>query len=312
VERLTERWVTWRDAWQQVLYGPDGFYRSALPRDHFRTSVHVSPLFARAVLELVRRQGLTAVTDYGAGTGELLHHLAAMAPDLTLTAVEIRPRPADLPASVSWLPSLPERIDGLLFANELLDNVPCDVVERDAAGAVRLVEVDLASGRERPGDLADPATVAWLDRWWPLQQTGDRAEVGLARDQFWQQACASITSGAGLAIDYGHLRDDRPVLSSIRSYRAGHETPLTLDGAHDLAAHVSIDSVAHAVGASIRRQRDMLRDLGLAMTRPDLSLATSDPVGYVNALSASSEAGELVASPGLGDLHWVLATKRPG
>ncbi len=307
MEPLTERWVTWREAWQRALYGPEGFYRSAVPGDHFRTSVHASPLFARAVLQFVRRQHFTGVTDYGAGTGELLRHLAAMAPDLSLTAVEIRPRPADLPTAIDWVPSPPEQIEGLLFANELLDNVPCDVVERDEAGAVRLVEVEPLTGRERRGDLADSEAVAWLDRWWPLEQAGDRAEVGLTRDRFWHEACARITSGASIAIDYGHLRDYRPVLSTIRSYRAGRETPVALDGAHDVTAHVSIDSVADTTGATLARQRNMLRELGLATTRPDLSLAGSDPAGYVHALSASSEAGELTASPGLGDLHWVIA-----
>ncbi len=306
MERLNERWVPWRDAWQQALYGPGGFYRSAIPGDHFRTSVHASAQFAGTVLQFVRRQRLRAVIDYGAGNGELLRHLADMAPDLSLTAVELRPRPADLPASIGWVTELPDHFDGLLFANELLDNVPCDVVERDESGAVRIVEVDPWSGRERRGDLADPALVEWLDRWWPLEQSGDRAEVGLARDRFWQGACGRIASGASLAIDYGHLRDYRPVLGTIRSYRAGHETPLSLDGHHDLTAHVSIDSLASEVGATVGRQRDLLRDLGLTANRPDLSLATSDPVGYIHALSATSEAEELVASPGLGDLHWVL------
>lgn len=306
MERLTEGWVPWRDAWQHALYGPGGFYRTAVPGDHFRTSVHASAQFAGAVLQFVHRQRLTAVIDYGAGNGELLRHLAALAPDLSLTAVEVRPRPADLPASIGWVADLPDRFEGLLFANELLDNVPCEVVERDDSDAIRIIEVDPDSGRERHGDLADTALVEWLDRWWPLEQSGDRAEVGLARDRFWQQACARITSGASLAIDYGHLRDYRPVLGTIRSYRAGHETPLSLDGHHDLTAHVSIDSLAAGVGATVGRQRDLLRDFGLTANRPDLSLATSDPAAYVHALSASSEAGELLASPGLGDLHWVL------
>ena len=54
------------------------------------------------------------------------------------------------------------------------------------------------------------------------------------------------------------------------------------------------------------RQRDMLRDLGVTAARPDISLAETDPIGYVHALAAASEAGELTASPGLGDLLWVL------
>jgi hypothetical protein len=37
------------------LYGPDGFFVRDSPADHFRTSVHASPLFAGALLRLVQQ-----------------------------------------------------------------------------------------------------------------------------------------------------------------------------------------------------------------------------------------------------------------
>ncbi len=300
-------WLPWRSAWQLALYGPDGFYRSAQPRDHFRTSVHASPLFSRAVLQLVRRRGLTGVTDLGAGSGELLRQLREIAPDLRLTGVELRPRPADLPAEIGWVSDLPDDVDGLLLANELLDNVPCDVIGRDPAGNTwRVVEVERSSGQERLGEAADESLMTWARQWWPSLDECDRIEVGLARDEFWERACGRVSTGVSIAVDYGHLRDYRPVVSTMRSYRGGREVPLRVDGTCDLTSHVAIDSVAASVGASTDRQRDMLRDLGLVTTRPDITLADSDPIGYVHALSIASEAGELVASPGLGDLLWVL------
>ncbi len=307
-------WMTWRDAWSAALYGPDGFYRSQLPADHFRTSVHASPLFCRAILQLVNRTGARAVTDFGAGSGELLAQLAASAPDLALTAVEVRARPEGLPEQVAWVPELPDRVEGLLIANELLDNVPCQVVER-TEDAWRVVEVQTDTGEERLGSAANDDEVAWLTRWWPSSaagvadgagQVGQRAEVGLARDLLWVDACSRVSTGTSLAIDYGHHADYRPTLSTVRSYRGGRETPLSLDGQHDITAHVAIDSVAAAVGAETARQRDMLYELGLTTMRPDVSTASADPVGYVHALSLASEAGELVASPGLGDLLWVM------
>ncbi len=298
-------WLPWREAWQSALYGPGGFYRSALPHQHFRTSVHASSLFSLAIVQLVRRHHLTHVIDYGAGSGELLRQIAGIAPDLRLTGIELRPRPSDLPPQITWVSALPEEIEGLLLANELLDNVPCDVIGRDAQGRWRIVEVDVASGNERLGDLADETLLSWARRWWRMEES-ERIEVGLSRDQFWAQACARLSGGVSLAIDYGHLQDYRPAVSTLRSYHAGREVPLGVDGTRDVTGHVAIDSVAGAVGASTDRQRDMLRDLGLASNRPDITLATSDPAGYVHALSMASEAGELVASPGLGDLLWIL------
>ena len=62
----------WKNAWDAALYGPGGFFRRESPSAHFRTSVHASPLFAAALVELVRRAGLDTVVDVGAGRGELL------------------------------------------------------------------------------------------------------------------------------------------------------------------------------------------------------------------------------------------------
>src|SRR5687767_965239 len=49
------QWRPWREAMAAALYGPGGFYhRREGPAGHFRTSVHASPYFATAVLELAR------------------------------------------------------------------------------------------------------------------------------------------------------------------------------------------------------------------------------------------------------------------
>ncbi|HEX6920890.1 MAG TPA: hypothetical protein VF314_11705, partial [Actinomycetes bacterium] len=63
----------WREATERALYGEGGFFRRTTgPGAHFRTSVHASPLFARAVLTLARAADLDTVVDVGAGHGELL------------------------------------------------------------------------------------------------------------------------------------------------------------------------------------------------------------------------------------------------
>src|SRR5215468_7574648 len=48
-------WMTWREAMRSALYGPGGFYvRGEPPSRHFRTSTHVSPAYAGAMLRLLR------------------------------------------------------------------------------------------------------------------------------------------------------------------------------------------------------------------------------------------------------------------
>ncbi|MGH1563833.1 SAM-dependent methyltransferase [Mumia sp. DW29H23] len=301
--------IAWREAWTEALYGRDGFYRREHPADHFRTSVHASDAFARAVLAYARRTGLRAVVDVGAGRGELLRALATAAPgELELHGVDVRARPDDLPAEIGWSAEVPDGIDGLLIANELLDDIPCDVVERAEDGDLRHVRVDPASGAEGLGPpVRDPATLAWLARWWPCSVPGERAEVGLPRDTWWRDAVAHVTRGAAIAIDYGHRAGDRPPFGSLRAYRDGAEVDVVPDGSCDVTAHVAVDAVADAVGGTVLRQREALRDLGVDGTRPPLALASSDPRAYLAALAAASEAAELTASGGLGDFWWVVS-----
>ena len=93
----------WQQAWQDALYGSDGFYRRPEgPAGHFRTPSHV-PLFAEAIARLAADtcQGLGnpsgfAVVDVGAGRGELLTGLVDLVPDdWLLLGVDVVERPAD-------------------------------------------------------------------------------------------------------------------------------------------------------------------------------------------------------------------------
>lgn len=296
---------TWRHLWGTALYGPRGFYRRAAPGDHFRTSVHASAVFADAIARLARTSGLATVVDLGSGGGELLAGIDRSFPDeFTLVGVDLAARPTGLAAAIEWTHELPDSFDGLLVANELLDNVPCEIVEADDDGIVRVVHVDAATGSETLGArCADP----WLDRWWPGLAPGERAEVGSPRDDVWADAVSRIGSGVAVAIDYGHLAAGRPPLGSVRSYLEGREVDVRLDGSRDVTAHVAVDSVADRVGGTLRRQRDVLVELGVSGARPPLALSQEAPLRYVRELSAASEAAELLESGGLGDFWWIVS-----
>jgi SAM-dependent MidA family methyltransferase len=112
--------------------------------------------------------------------------------------------------------------------------------------------------------------------------------------------------GTAIAIDYGHVRQDRPPFGSLRSYAHGREVDVIPDGSRDVTAHVAVDSVAGAVGAQLVGQRDALARLGLDAGRPPLDLAHSDPAAYLRALARSGEVGELTATGGLGDFWWIV------
>ncbi|MGA9747602.1 MAG: hypothetical protein WBQ50_09145, partial [Nocardioides sp.] len=87
---------------------------------------------------------------------------------------------------------------------------------------------------------------------------------------------------------------------------SGAEVDLLPDGSRDVTALVAVDSVADKVGGAITTQREALRRLGVSGARPNLRQATDDPAGYARALSTATEAAELCAAGGLGDLWWIV------
>jgi SAM-dependent MidA family methyltransferase len=297
----------------EALYGPDGFYTrpGRGPAAHFRTSVHASPLFAGALARLLStvdtalgRPDPLDVVDVGAGRGELLTAVLAAVPRETAariraTAVELAPAPDNLPAPVSWTAEPPAGITGLLFATEWLDNVPVDV----AAGGRYVLEDGSA------GPPVEPADAEWLDRWWP---DGSVAEVGVERDAAWAGVVGRVSRGLAVAIDYGHLREDRPVFGTLTGYREGRQLPPVADGSSDVTAHVAIDSAADAgahfstVPPKVLKQREALRALGVDGARPPLALARQDPARYMRDLAAASLAAELTDPAGLGDHYWIV------
>lgn len=336
---------TWERAWQDALYGPDGFYRTFSPGQHFATSAQGIPgggeVLAAAVVELARRHGCSSVVDVGAGGGELLAGVRDLAPGLRLTGVDVVDRrrtgtgkgldpgtatPA-AEAADEWLLSpggaaLPDSLAGLtdtlLVAHEWLDVVPCPVVERDEAGVWREVlvrpdgsEVAAAGPPVRGEDLA------WLGRWAPEHVR--RAEVGLTRDRAAADLLDRLGSGLLLLVDYGHVRRTRPVHGTLSAFRDGREVAPVPDGSCDLTAHVAVDSLVEhlraltpGVPVDVLPQREALgRLLPDASTAVPHELARREPTAYLRALARRAAVRALSAPGGLGDFAWVTVRRSP-
>ncbi|MFF7726525.1 SAM-dependent methyltransferase [Streptomyces sp. NPDC008001] len=310
---------TWRAAAEAALYGPRGFYRRPEgPAGHFRTSVHASPLYAGAVAELLCRVDKAlgqpaelAFTDVGAGRGELLTGVLGQLPQdvaarLRPYAVERAARPAGLDERITWVGDVPDGVEGLLFANEWLDNVPVDVAETDAEGVARQVLVQ-EDGEEMLGDPVAGEDAAWLARWWPVEGAppGTRAEIGRPRDAAWARAVGSLRAGLAVAVDYAHERAGRPPFGTLTGFREGREVRPVPDGSCDITAHVAMDACA-GPGSTLLTQREALHALGVDGGRPPLSLASVDPAAYVRALGRAGEAAELTSPAGLGAFGWLV------
>jgi hypothetical protein len=110
-----------------------------------------------------------------------------------------------------------------------------------------------------------------------------------------------------VAVDYGHLRAERPAGGTLTGYREGRQVPPVPDGSCDVTAHVAVDSAAAGTGSAykILGQREALRALGVDGGRPSLALASTDPAAYLRALGSAGAAAELTDPTGLGG-HWWL------
>jgi SAM-dependent MidA family methyltransferase len=205
---------------------------------------------------LGKPEGFT-VTDVGADDGHLLEAIRA-----TLTAEmrrRIRWRAVDTiegAGDAEWIVGdvcdveLP-RSPGVLVAQELLDDIPCVIVENDEQGRPWVVGVDADAVPAPVAPLDSQLDLTWLDEWWPDPTPFAAREVGRSRDRVWQRLSASLTAGVAIAIDYGHVREERLcgrwAGGTLRGFRSGRVVRPIPDGRCNITAHVAMDSLADSL-----------------------------------------------------------------
>jgi len=299
--------VSFEQVVELALYHPEyGFFSrgGAAGRRHgdFITSPEVGPLFgqivARAVDECWRDLGEPdpfVVVECGAGTGTLARALLAASPAcaaaLTYVLVEraaaLRAHHHEhLPLSPSHIvgaggsgPRVVSRAEppavvttGVTIANELLDNLPFRLAQRD--GAIwHEVRVGYEATTSRFIELSLPAPDALADhasRLVPDAPDGARIPVQSRAAGWLRDALARVDLGRVIVIDYASttpLLAHRPMREWIRTYR-GHEAgvgPLEALGRQDITVEVCIDQLSRVRRPDRdRAQTEFLRDHGLA------------------------------------------------
>jgi SAM-dependent MidA family methyltransferase len=212
------------------LYGPDGFYEregaGAGRRRDFLTAPEVGPLFAAVVAraidacfeDLGRPDGFT-VYDVGAGPGALGRGLGLAECPHPYVAVDRSAAQRARHLGLRSLADLPDGpLVGVVVANELLDNLPFDLLLH--------------------GELFD------VDEPWP--------DVGLVPDQTAARAFVDDVvdrlTGRLLVFDYCSTTESmasRPWTEWLRTYR-GHARgshPLADPGGQDITAEVAVDQL---------------------------------------------------------------------
>jgi SAM-dependent MidA family methyltransferase len=248
-----------------ALYGAEGFYTkaegsgSAGRRGDFITSPEVGPLFGAVIAryldadwERIGRPEEFTVVDVGAGPGTLARSVLAARPAcsaaLRYVAVEVsatqRARHPDGVESSSAMPIAP--FDGVVLANELLDNLPFRLAVFDQGwreSYVRLGDdgrfVEVLSAPFDPAPSCLPQTGAFGARA-PLV---DRAAAFVAR------ARSLVRRGSVVVFDYGTpittMLAARPYRDWLRTYRGNERGDhyLAAPGTQDITIDVPIDQL---------------------------------------------------------------------
>jgi len=312
-----------------ALYAPEGgYYAGGLPKfgampasgSDFVTAPELSPLFGRALaVQVAQALGATGTVDvweFGAGTGALARQvLDALAAGDALRGVRyhivelsgsLRERQRATLAvhagRVVWEDSWPERIEGVVLGNEVLDAMPVQLLHR-----VR------GAWHER-GVVAEGEAFAWADRPTPLRPPVEPegpqdylCEIHPQAEAFVQSLAERLARGAAFFIDYGfpeseyyHPQRHMGTLMCHQGHRAD-ANPLVDVGAKDITAHVNFTGIALAAQNAGQQvlgytsQARFLINCGLV----DLAAAAS--------VAERAQAMKLLQEHEMGELFKVLA-----
>jgi SAM-dependent MidA family methyltransferase len=280
-------WISFARYMELALYAPGmGYYSGGAAKfggaGDFVTAPEMSPLFGKAlarqatqVLELVSNEdnGGGDILEFGAGSGKLALELLLELEKLGRlpgrywileVSAELRQRQRELfeqraphlASRVDWLEQLPEKFNGLMLANEVLDAMPVHIVSWHDAG---IFERGVAwDGKnfmwsERPllgGVLFEAARELNL---FADPGTHYISEISLAVRGFMRSLAGVLQQGAIVLIDYGFgrseyyhpQRNQGTLMCHIRHH--AHDDSFYLPGLQDITSHVDFSAVADIV-----------------------------------------------------------------
>ena len=269
-----------------ALYHPDlGYYTQDIsrqgPKGDYTTAPVLGNLFAhtlaRFLAPILRDNPHFSLVEPGPGGGALasqlllaLDCLDALPKSYILVEPLTRPReildhllsdlPRNLLARLDICADFPTSFCGLVLANELLDAMPIDLVDSDAASSLSEVLVD----SKQQGFVFTHAPIRkelssiFHDRSIPIYPYY-RYSLPVGYTPWLKQVSSCLQTGMIILFDYGYPRHEyyHALRSSSNlvcySQHQRHDKPLQNPGVDDISAHVDFTCVAEsAVNSGLR------------------------------------------------------------
>jgi SAM-dependent MidA family methyltransferase len=266
-----------------ALYAPGvGYYTSGRDpfgkRGDYYTAEQLQPVFGILVAQFMR----AAREELGLGCEFQVIELGAGRAEMAEALHEFNYAGIDIGRG-----ALPQRIRGVVFANEFFDALPVRLVIRRADAFVEQC-VAYENGRFilTDGAPASGRTLEYLNRWYAAAPPGSVIEVNL-RALDWVDAIAErLERGWLVIVDYGYtarewVRHSRGTLMSYRRHSASDDV-LSDPGERDITAHVPftiIEERAAERGLSRRRFETLARFLLTAGERDQFAAALGPETG---------------------------------
>lgn len=323
-----------------ALYAPGlGYYSAGAAKfgeaGDFVTAPEISPLFGRtlahAIGDIVAGR---ALLEIGAGSGKLAvdilseldalgrlpshYYIVELSADLRQRQQALlAQRVPELYGRFVWLDRLPESLDGVIVANELLDALPVHVVRQTPQGLVERGVTLTSSGfgwEDKPltsGPLYEAARRAGL----PPNYT---TEINLAAEALVRTLATMLRRGYIYFIDYGfehsqHYHPQRSEGTLMCHYRHhAHNDPFFLPGLQDITSHVNFSAVATAAESSglalcgYTTQANFLIDAGIVSLMQGVEV--DDVARY---LPQANQVQRLLSPAEMGELFKVVAFGKP-
>lgn len=300
---------------QAVTQSPAGDFTTAPELSHW-----FARTLARQITQVHQATGTMDILEFGAGSGILAHDilLALDNPNINYFILELSP---DLRArqqeklsgfknQVQWLSRLPERFEGCVIANEVLDAMPVELFQWEDNGtlAEKYVTLDNNSQFMLVNQPASAKLAEKIARRMPALP-GYTSEINLQAEAWIHEMGRWLAKGVAFLIDYGFpqkeyyhpQRAQGTLMCHLRHH--AHSNPLVYPGIQDITAHVDFTAMADAAlegGLEVlgyTSQANFLLNSGLMKL-----LSTLDPqdtaryareIGPVQKLLSEAEMGEL-------------------